>query len=115
MDNHQPITVLLDIDPAYLSGTLHDFDSLRERFPDCVMVAEAEKCYPDPIPIIAVRRCILICAKSYSFFQIIPGNTIADTDFTQTEANFEAKLRKIGYKEPPDVSGLFAKTFPNTN
>ncbi len=115
LDNHRPITVLLDIDPAYLSEQLHDFDSLREHDPDCTMVAEAEKCYSRPIPINAVRRCILVCAKSYSFFQIISGHTISDTDFAQTEANFEAKLRKIGYTEPPDVSRLFDKTSPNTN
>jgi hypothetical protein len=63
LDNHKPITILLDIDPAYLTERLYDYDSMQQRFPYATMVAEAEKWYPGPICIEAVRRCVLICAN----------------------------------------------------
>ncbi len=100
LNNHKPITTLLDIDPDYLSERLYDYDSLQQRFPYATIVAEAEKSYPRPIPIDAVRRCILICAKRRSFFRIISRHEITDADFSGAEASFEAKLRKIGWKEP---------------
>jgi hypothetical protein len=100
LNNHKPITVLLDIDPAYLSQPLYDFDLLQERYPYSPMVAEAEKCYPHPIPIDAIRRSILVCAKWYTFFKIISGREITDTDFSRAERSFESKLQKTGRKQP---------------
>ena len=103
LNNHKPITVLLDIAPDYLSEQLHDYESLRQRFPGCGMVIEAEKCYPRPIPIDAVSRCILVCAKRHTFFDIISVHELTNTYFFRTEASFEARLRKSGWKEPnPD-------------
>lgn len=102
LDNHKPITILLDIDPAFLSEPLHDYDSLQERFPQAKMVAEAEKCYPSPIPIGAVRRCILVCGKWRTFFRIVAGNEITDTAFSRADASFEARLQRIGWKERPN-------------
>ena len=100
LDNHKPITVLLDIDPSYLTGPLHDYDSLQERYPYRTMVAEAEKCYTHPIPIDAIRRTVLVCAKWRRFFGVISGHVITDTEFSRTETSFEAKLKKIGWKDP---------------
>ena len=113
LDNHQPITVLLEITPSYLSAPLHDFDSLQERYPYSAMVAEAEKCYPCAIPIEAIHRSILVCAKKHTFFRIISGHEITDTDFYRAETSFEAKLQKIGWEDPNPWSGLLDVSFPS--
>jgi hypothetical protein len=100
LSNHDPITILLDIDPDRLSEPLQDYDSLQERFPMSTMVAEAEKCYAAQIPFDAIRRCVLVCAKWRTFFRVVAGNQISDADFLRAENGFEAKLRKIGWKDP---------------
>ena len=115
LDNHKPITILLDIDPAYLTERLYDYDSMQQRFPYATMVAEAEKCYPGPICIEAVRRCVLICANWRSLFRIISGHEITDADFSEARRSFDAKLKKIGWKEPPAWCDILDTDVPTAN
>lgn len=93
LDNHDPITLLLDIDPKALTKTLYDFDALSEKYPFQTMVAEAEKCYCEPIPTTAIQRCILVNAKDKRFFRIIKGNNVSDGDFQKAKHLFESKTQ----------------------
>ena len=101
LSNHKPITILLEIDRTCLTAPLYDYDSLKEHFPMATMVAEAEKCYAGPIPIHAVSRCVLVCAKLRTVFRIVPGNEVSDADLLRIETSFDRKLQKIGWTDHP--------------
>jgi len=105
LSNHEPITILLDIDPSRLSEPLQDYDSLQDRLPDHTMVAEAEVCYAGSIPFDSVRRCFLVCARRHTLFRIIPGNNVSDIQISSTEALFQ---KTLGPLSPPwsDVFNL---------
>jgi len=103
LTNHDPVTVLLEIDPSSLSDPLLDFDALQDS-PEgrLTMVAEAEVCYRLPIPIEAVRRCVLVCSKVKGpfIFHVVPGTEISEIQFEEVQDRFEARLRKTGWTEP---------------
>jgi hypothetical protein len=103
LTNHDPITVLLEIDPSFLSEPLLDYHALQD-VPEgrLTMVAEAEVCYRLPIPLEAICRCVLVCSKVKRpfIFHAVPGADITDNQFGEVQNRFETKLRKIGWREP---------------
>jgi hypothetical protein len=55
----------------------------------------------------------LVCAKWHTLFRIVPGQELTDSIFSRAEASFEAKLRKIGWKDPYPWSVLMDMALPN--
>lgn len=116
LNNHKPVTILLEIEEAKLIERPKNYTDLMDvhRRKE-IFVAEAEVCYPHSIPITAIKRCVLVCAANRKFFRILLGDLLSDEFIEQTKEIFQKKLEKAGWKDPFPWSTLQTDDLPLAN
>ncbi len=93
---HKPVTVLLDLDRSrFPPGTrLLNFDDLGQYMEPpyrAQMLPDTEVCHPGPIPVKAIKRCILVDYWDGEDFELFPG-------FPLPQAALEAMLGRLAAK-----------------
>lgn len=102
--NHEPVTILLDIEPSFLIERMPSHDERSKGLEACTYVDEVEWCYPEPISLNAVKRCLLVSGWDPPVFDIFEAilsedHLVRALNAIQNRADREAAARPMSEAE----------------